>query len=416
MRVKDVRVAPGMGGFFHDDQLAIREGRPRDGFVYGGSPKTPGFHAVREPAEALLIMIVLEDGQIALGDCCSVQYAGVGGRDHASRGDDLVARFGPLLREELVGAAVSSFRDPDRRFRDLLLDGKRKLPASVRYGLSQALLDAVAKARRVTMADVLRLEYGLGECNDPLRIYAQSGDNWRTNVDKMILKRVDVLPHGLVNDPTHKVGSQGEKLYEMVGCVRDRILELRATKAYRPDLHFDVYGTLGIVFDDDLKAVANYLGRLEQRASPFPLRIEAPVDAGSQSAQIGTMRDLRDLLRERQTSVELVADEWCNDLDDIQRFAEQHAADMIQVKMPDLGEIHATIEALLVCHKHGVKSLLGGSCTETDISTRVSAHIAVACRPYQLLAKPGMGVDEAVMITRNEIARASALGTHRIGA
>ena len=44
-------------------------------------------------------------------------------------------------------------------------------------------------------------------------------------------------------------------------------------------------------------------------------------------------------------------------------------------------------------------SFLGGSCTETDVSARVSVHLAVATRPTMQLAKPGMGVDEGVMIS-----------------
>lgn len=33
-------------------------------------------------------------------------------------------------------------------------------------------------------------------------------------------------------------------------------------------------------------------------------------------------------------------------------------------------------------------------------------HLALAARPDQMLAKPGMGVDEGMMIVRNEMERA----------
>jgi methylaspartate ammonia-lyase len=39
----------------------------------------------------------------------------------------------------------------------------------------------------------------------------------------------------------------------------------------------------------------------------------------------------------------------------------------------------------------------------------VSAHIAMACGAVQVLAKPGMGVDEGMMIVGNEMARVAAL-------
>ena len=64
-------------------------------------------------------------------------------------------------------------------------------------------------------------------------IYAQSGDDRYDNVDKMILKHVDVLPHGLINTVDGKLGRRGELLLDYVGWVRDRILQLGAV-GYEP--------------------------------------------------------------------------------------------------------------------------------------------------------------------------------------
>ncbi|HEX3512897.1 MAG TPA: hypothetical protein VHT26_02715 [Trebonia sp.] len=46
---------------------------------------------------------------------------------------------------------------------------------------------------------------------------------------------------------------------------------------------------------------------------------------------------------------------------------------------------------------------------ETDRSAQVTAHVAMACQAAQVLAKPGMGVDEGLMIVANEMARTAAL-------
>ena len=59
--------------------------------------------------------------------------------------------------------------------------------------------------------------------------------------------------------------------------------------------------------------------------------------------------------------------------------------------------------------RHGLAAYCGGSCNETDRSAQVSAHIAMACGAAQVLAKPGMGVDEGMMIVGNEMARVAAL-------
>ena len=83
---------PATGAYFADDQAAIKAGALRDGLAYPGAPLTPGFDAIRAPAEAVSVLLVLSDGHVAHGDCVSVQYAGVGGREPRLRAPDLAAR------------------------------------------------------------------------------------------------------------------------------------------------------------------------------------------------------------------------------------------------------------------------------------------------------------------------------------
>ena len=52
---------------------------------------------------------------------------------------------------------------------------------------------------------------------------------------------------------------------------------------------------------------------------------------------------------------------------------------------------------------------LGGSCTDTDQSARLCTNIALATRPFACSGKPGMGVDEALMIVGNEMQRVLAI-------
>jgi methylaspartate ammonia-lyase len=214
-------------GFFADDQAAIRAGAEHDGFTYGGPPITPGFRAIRQPGEAVSVMLVLDDGQVAYGDCAAVQYSGVGGRDglfDTARAIGFIKRhIAPLLR----GAALTDFRAVAATVDGLLVNGERPHTA-IRYGVTQALLDAAARVRKVTMAEVVRDEYQTGIKIAPVPMFVQSGDDRYGNVDKMVLKEADVLPHGLVNQVGSKLGSGGEILAQYVGWVRDRILALRA--------------------------------------------------------------------------------------------------------------------------------------------------------------------------------------------
>ena len=310
----------------------------------------------------------------------------------------------PVLQDR----TVESFRELAEEVDRLEVAGSR-LPASIRYGVTQALLDASAKARSITMAEVIRDEYQTGIDIAIVPMHTQSGDERYTNVDKMILKEAGVLPHGLINNMASKLGKDGEIFKEYVGWVRDRILALRKNQDYNPVLQFDVYGTIGQAFDSDVERCADYLVEIGKIASPFQLRIEHVMDGKSVAGQVKVSKELRNAIKARSSSVQIIVDEWCNTLDDIRLFVAEKAADVIHVKMPDLGGVNNTIEALLLIHQSGLGGHCGGTCNETDRSAQVSAHIAMACGAIQILAKPGMGVDEGMMIVGNEMARTAAL-------
>jgi methylaspartate ammonia-lyase len=205
---------------------------------------------------------------------------------------------------------------------------------------------------------------------------------------------VPVIPHGLINTSA-LVGPGGSALCEYIEWIRERIGQL--APGYAPVLHFDVYGQLGA----DVGKVVDILRALERAAGPLRLRIEQPIYGRTREEQIELLAALRG-----RTGVEIVADEWANTLDDIRAFVEAGAADLIQIKTPDLGSIHNTVDALLLCRRSGVGTVLGGSCAETDVSARVTANVGVATGATQMLAKPGMGVDEGLAIVGNEMARA----------
>jgi methylaspartate ammonia-lyase len=408
MFISDVLCVPVRSGFFADDQAAILGGAVHDGFDYAGDPVTPGFHSVRQAGEAVSVMLVLEDGQIGHGDCAAVQYSGVGGRDRvfdsAVAVETIRSHVAPILR----GRELSDFRSVAAVVDTLVIDD-RPLHTAIRYGVTQALLDAVATARRVTMAEVIRDEYQTGIEIAPVPMFAQSGDDRYNNVDKMVLKEADVLPHGLINNLETRLGRNGELLTDFVTWVRDRILTLRTRSDYEPIMHYDVYGTVGQAFDGDIERVADYLTELGRVAKPFQLRVEHAIDAGSRDAQVTASAALRAALSARGSDVQIAVDEWCNTLEDIELFVKAGAADMIHVKTPDLGGVNNTVEALLLVARSGLAAYCGGTCNETDRSAQIGAQIAMACGAAQVLAKPGMGVDEGMMIVGNEMARVAAL-------
>ena len=413
MKIKDVIISKSFTGFFFDDQLAIKNGAINDGFHYVGKSLLPGFTKIRQKGEAISIQLVLENGMIGYGDCAAVQYSGTGGRDPLFLADDYIPFIEKNIKPLLIGESVNNFKTLAEKYDKMLMDGKR-LHTAIRYGLTQAFLSATAVTQSLTMAEVVRKEYGINEeVYNSVPVFTQSGDDRYDNVDKMIIKEADVLPHALINNVETKLGKNGEILYKYVNWLKNRIEKFKPHAAYQPILHIDVYGVIGIAFDNDIDKMVDYMISLENVAAPLKLRIEGPVDAGNKPDTIQYLKKIREELEKKDSKVEIVADEWCNTLEDIIDFADAKAGHMLQIKTPDLGGVNNVIEAIQYCNKVGIGSYCGGTCNETNISAEVSTNIAVACMATQCLAKPGMGVDAGFMIVKNEMNRILARANRR---
>jgi methylaspartate ammonia-lyase len=398
--VVEARASPGLGGYYADDLRAVQAGAAVDGLVYRGDPVTPGHRHIRNPAMAVVIGLRSSGGDVGWGDAVTVQYSGFGGREPPIDPPALIPQLDVALKA-LRSAGSMTFEEACGLVESVRV-GDRPLHGGVRYGLSQALL---ALAASVTHRPPARLLADLldTELLGPVPIYAQSGEERRRNTDKMILKHVDVIPHGLINSPA-VFGAGGERLLEYAGWVQHRIAEL-GDEGYDPLLHFDVYGLLGAQTAGDVARMAHVCERLVEACGPHRVQLESPVYGADAETTLRALSGLRATLERNGIPVAIVADDWCNTIEDISRFLDSGAVDLIQIKLPDLGALTNAIEAVRACRRAGAGVFIGGSCSETDVSARTSVQLAVAAAAGQVLAKPGMGVDEALAITRNEMQR-----------
>ena len=137
MKIVDVICEPVRTGFYRDDQAAIRAGATHDGFLYKGRPLTPGFQSIRQPGMAVSVMLVLSDGQVALGDCAEVQYSGAGGRAPILSSEEVMAEISQHVMPLLIGRTITGFRDLAEEVDTYLVRGKL-LGTATRYGVTQA--------------------------------------------------------------------------------------------------------------------------------------------------------------------------------------------------------------------------------------------------------------------------------------
>ncbi|SIT56100.1 Methylaspartate ammonia-lyase [Mesorhizobium prunaredense] len=409
MQIKDVLLAPGNGAFFYDDQEAIRSGATQDGFIYVGAPATPGFKSIRVPACSLGVGLVLADDTVVWGDMMNVQYSGAGGRDPLFDTKQITDLTSRVVVPQLLDVDASRYLESCAKIFEPC--EHKRLPLAVEYGVSQALLRAAAHLHRTTMAEIICSEFDLPLPRHKVPIYCQSGDAREVNVDKMILRGVDVLPHGLINS-RQKFGVGGQTFMEFVKWVANRSHQIGRPE-YRPVLHFDVYGWIGQEIGLEPQHIADFICKVADTVPDFTVNIESPADFGSTQAQIENYAKIVSILNNRGSCARIVVDERCNTLEDIRRFAEARATHVVQIKMPDVGSIADTARAVIICKANKVGAYVGGSCTETDLSAQASVHVSVATQADMMLAKPGMGVDEAFSIVGNEQNRLLAMLSRR---
>ena len=407
MKIKRVMHVVGQSGAYNKDLAAMRAGAQADGFIYTGTPVTPGFRQIVQPGAAVSIMLVLEDGQVAFGDGMDVIFSGAAGRDVLFRPIEHRAFLTETLPAWLTGQDVSRFR-PLAQALDTRHHNGKPLHTALRYGITQAVLHAASLVNREPMAAVIAREYGSELATAPLPILVSAATNDWKQLDQRILKRADLLPHSSFTNVERDVGLRGEKLLEYAHRVVARIAQI-GEPGYQPTIHLDVYGTLGELFRNDIDAIVAYLGELNAAVQPHALMVELPVIMESRQAQIRIYQALCAALERTASGAQVIVDEWCNTLDDVKAFTDAGAGHLLQVKMPDLGGLNNAIEAVLYARRKGLGISLGGSLNETDQSSRITAHVGLACQPTYLFAKPSAGGDAGHMILTNEMLRTLAL-------
>jgi len=353
-------------------------------------------------ADVVSVGIKTQEGIWCWGDCVGVSYSGKSGREGAFRSGNGLQEIEKIVRPFLLNKRLTTYREVMNEVKLL------SLHPAVHYGISQALLKAVALNHREKMWQTLQREWGIAESVKEVPIQGSSGNNRVVNADKMIINRLAGLPHGQIDDIETQLGFKGEVLLDYVSWLTRRISEL-GDSDYLPVIHLDVHGAIGKIFDNEPKKICEYLQSLEKAAGHYRVRVESVALGRSREETIQLLIAIKHESQSCGLKIALVADEWANTREDIIEFARQKAVDMVHIKMPDLGGIEETVEAVLALKKQNVETLLGGSCVETDLSARVSVHVALAIQPTAMLAKPGMGIDEAIQIMRNEMNRALLL-------
>ena len=363
---------------------------------------------IRQPASVLQIGLQMENGETAWGDCLSVSFAGKSGRDSS-----------------LENASTRDILDPARLFKFLQdstgkelasIDGSiaREFPkwtAAIRFGVSQAMVNAMAIATRRMPFHVLRDALASTRSQSTREkpgilavpaLQGSCGSNWRDAVERMIVAGVEYLPQGQFEDLDRELGADGTRLFDYVDWLKKRIADL-SPKPIPRAITIDFHGALDQIFRGDIRLVAEFIDKLSRRCQPFDLHVESPVVESTFEAQIQRLLELKTAMRAHGTKARIIADEWANSLAQIEKLSVDKIVDGIHIKMPDTGSLLDSGRAVRICKENGLFVILGGSCTETVTSSRLAAHLGMATGPDAILVKPGISFDEGFSVMKNEL-------------
>jgi Methylaspartate ammonia-lyase N-terminus len=129
-------------------------------------------------------MLLLDDGQVAFGDCTDVILAGVAGRDPLFQAEQHLEFLCTVMRELLRGRPVDRFRNLAEEVDRLVHDGRR-LHTALRYGITQALLHAAALSNRCTMAEIVSRAYDCAIATAPIPRSCAASPIWRNPFRKI---------------------------------------------------------------------------------------------------------------------------------------------------------------------------------------------------------------------------------------
>jgi methylaspartate ammonia-lyase len=396
-KIIDVVTYRGWGGYFFEDIDLIR----RRNIPVSERYHTPTHHDLyphaRTPAPVVGVGLKLEDSSIHWGDAVAVSFGGKSGRAGPGTPASVETWFNNEFKPWCIGRGVTGWQKLEQSF----LTEHPKTPAFMRYAVSQAFLSAASHPQGLSFAQLIARDLNLQITKNLIPLQGSCGANWDDTVDRMLARHLPYLPQGQFENLQEQIGSSGERLLKWVESFKNRAAKFN----YTPTLTLDFHGALGTIFSDDDEKIAAYIIELSNKAAPHPLHVESPIVGKDLIQHAKRLAAIRHMVHSDAPNTKIIADEWANELLQIKFLLEQNSVDGIHIKMPDTGSLLECAEAIKACQQHQVFTLLGGSCTETDLGLKASVHLALACQPDALLVKPGMGFDESFACIYNEAAR-----------
>lgn len=264
---------------------------------------------------------------------------------------------------------------------------ERPLHPALQYGLTAALLKAVAAVNRVSVMALVVRAYGLPVPETAVPLQFPLNDQNMQAAHTILTTHVASLGY-TTSKNNHKatLGTNGELLQRHVRRLAAWLPTVDA--AFQPTLHLDLRDSFQELFANDEGKILGALVGLEQAAKPFILHIQNPVWQDSREAQLKSLEKLKGYLAFRRLKLQLVADAWIDSLADVKDFARPEVCHLLHIALPRLGNLEAGITAVLHLNAQDRSVILSGQ------DSPLTTHIALATQPTSLSGYPQLHFNE----------------------
>jgi methylaspartate ammonia-lyase len=292
---------------------------------------------------------------------------------------------GTVTRRGLITGFLAEEETPDPCLEEVMIE--RPLHPALQYGLTTALLQAVAAVNRESVAALVAREYEetLTETAVPLQITLD--DETIQTARTILITHVASLGY-TTSKNNHKamLGANGERLQRHVREVAAWLPTV--DDSFQPALHLDLRDSFRELFDNDEGKILGALVGLDQAAKPYILHIQNPVWQDSCEEQLKSLEKLKGYLAFRRIKLKLVADAWVDSLADVTDFANSKVCHMVHVELPRLGNLEAGITAVRHLKSQNQSIILSGE------DRPLTTHIALATQPTILSGSPQLHYNE----------------------
>jgi methylaspartate ammonia-lyase len=279
---------------------------------------------------------------------------------------------------------------------------ERPLPPTLRFALSQALLNAVAMSRNSTLMAVLAAEYGLAVPDTAVPLHVEATEANIAIIRPILSTHVSALSYDMgTADPKTTLGKDAERLQRHVRQVKEW---LAATTTAQPVIHLNLQGGFAELYGLNEGKILGALYGLEQAAKPYRLLVENGV-GGQFTAVRQTLQQLHNYLHLRRMTTRLAAGyslftpEELRELGDgTARSGFGLAVHHLHLHPAQFGSLHENIQFILTCQERGIGVTVRGE--GEMVETAVA--LTLATRAHTLSGPPDKIYNEIVKIVGNE--------------